>query len=296
MRTRTVHFARQDHGRLSTWCRRRFASHSFPMSERRSPRRDSATRGSSPSPGRTCSRSRANASRRVFPMVSTASRATGSASCTRKAQPTPRGPQVGGHYFIIPSLSLGATLGYEARVARSPSRLGNRGIVTQDTDNTSTFVFVPKVGYALMFNDVIGFWFRGGPGFFRVGTTDATDTRIRDSDTFWLLSLDAFFVVSPVQHVGFYVGPQADISFTGSAQPHRQQRNRDFPKRHLSEFGARSRNHRVHRALEPRRCRCATTMVSRAACTVRRALSTVLRACRADASSHKSGSVALGRR
>jgi len=129
---------------------------------------------------------------------------------------TPRGPQVGGHYFIIPSLSLGATLGYEARGGSVTRPLGNRGIVTQDTDSISTFVFVPKVGYALMFNDVIGFWFRGGPGFFRIGTTDATDTRIRDSETFWLLSLDAFFVVSPVQHVGFYVGPQADISFTGS--------------------------------------------------------------------------------
>jgi hypothetical protein len=130
--------------------------------------------------------------------------------------PTPRGPQVGGHYFIIPSLSLGATLGYEARGGSFTQPVGNRGLVTQDLDSTSTFVFMPKVGYALMLTDVLGFWFRGGPGFFRVGTTDAIDTRVKDSDTFWLLSLDAYFVWSPVQHLGFYVGPQADISFAGS--------------------------------------------------------------------------------
>src|SRR5262245_32431155 len=32
-----------------------------------------------------------------------------------QGSPTPRGPQVGGHFFIIPSLSIGATLGYESR-------------------------------------------------------------------------------------------------------------------------------------------------------------------------------------
>jgi len=133
-----------------------------------------------------------------------------------QGSPTPRGPQVGGHFFVIPSLSIGATLGYEARGGSVTQPQGNRGLITRDTDNISTFVFVPKVGYALMFNNVIGFWFRGGPGFFRLGVTDAIDTRVKDVDTFWLLSLDAFFVVSPVQHFGFYVGPQADISFSGS--------------------------------------------------------------------------------
>jgi hypothetical protein len=133
-----------------------------------------------------------------------------------QGSPTPRGPQVGGHFFVIPSLSIGATLGYEARGGSTTQPIGNRGIVTQDTDSISAFIFVPKVGYALMFNNVIGFWFRGGPGFFRIGSTDATDARVKDSDTFWLISLDALLVVSPVPNFGFYVGPQADLSFSGT--------------------------------------------------------------------------------
>ena len=133
-----------------------------------------------------------------------------------QGSPTPRGPQVGGHYFVIPSLSIGATLGYESRGGSRTDPQGMRGIITRDLDSSSTFVFVPKVGYALMFNNIIGFWFRGGLGFFRIGTTDATNSMIKDSNTYWMLSLDAFFVVSPVQHFGFYVGPQADLSFAGS--------------------------------------------------------------------------------
>jgi hypothetical protein len=75
-------------------------------------------------------------------------------------------------------------------------------------------VLLPKVGYALMFNDTIGFWFRGGPGFSRIGSDDNNGGK--EALTFWTLSADALFVVLPVQHFGFYVGPQGEISFTGS--------------------------------------------------------------------------------
>jgi hypothetical protein len=129
--------------------------------------------------------------------------------------PTPHGPQVGIHYFIIPSLSLGATLGFEARNGSHTHIIGNGAQVTDDTADVSTFTFLPKVGYALMFNNIVGFWFRGGVGVFRVGDSGPNSPR-KDAHTWWLLSLDALFVVSPVQHFAFYVGPQADISFAGT--------------------------------------------------------------------------------
>lgn len=122
---------------------------------------------------------------------------------------SPRGPQVGGHYFVIPSLSIGGTIGYESR----GSTVGARG-VSRDGGSTSSFVLLPKVGYALMLNDTIGFWFRGGPGFTRVGTDDNNGTTT--SLALWTLAADALFVVTPVTHFGFYIGPQGEISFTGS--------------------------------------------------------------------------------
>ena len=87
---------------------------------------------------------------------------------------------------------------------------------TVDKASSSTFVFLPKVGYALMLSDMLGFWFRGGPGL-AIDTThnDRTNDLPKTTTTLWLLSLDALFVVTPVQHVGFYVGPGFDFSFTG---------------------------------------------------------------------------------
>jgi len=127
-----------------------------------------------------------------------------------------RAPQVGGHYFIIPNLSIGATLGYDSWGGNTTSAPNPNGVtVTQSRGDASTFVFMPKVGYALMLGDTIGFWFRGGPGFFHYGENGA-DTRFKDGVTFWLLSLEALFVVNPVPHFGFFVGPQADISFAGT--------------------------------------------------------------------------------
>jgi len=129
--------------------------------------------------------------------------------------PTPHGPQVGVHYFIIPSLSLGGTIGYEARGGSRTHINGAGFTITEDNQDVSTFTLLPKIGYALMFNNIVGFWFRGGPGVFRVGESGPNSPR-KDSHTRWLLSLDSLFVVSPFPNFAFYVGPQADISFAGT--------------------------------------------------------------------------------
>jgi hypothetical protein len=129
---------------------------------------------------------------------------------------TPLGPQVGGHYFVIPNLSIGGTIGYEARGgSRTQSLAAGTASRTDDAADESTFVLLPKVGYTLMLNNMLGFWFRGGLGIAHVGLSGpGNNTKV--GHTFWLLSLDALFVVSPVQHFGFYAGPQANLSFAGS--------------------------------------------------------------------------------
>jgi hypothetical protein len=129
-----------------------------------------------------------------------------------------RGPWVGAHYFIIPNLSLGATLGF---VSTSSSTTQTTASTTTTTDGTPVFRFVaiPKVGYALMLTNMLGFWFRGGPGLHTTSVGDPNPNDNNDqssSTTFWFLSLDALFVVAPTPNFGFYVGPQANFSFAGS--------------------------------------------------------------------------------
>jgi hypothetical protein len=125
-------------------------------------------------------------------------------------------PRVGGHYFIIPNLSIGGTIGFDSRGGETTHPVGNGGFRTDPVRDRSTLLFLPKVGYTLMFSDVFGFWFRGGVGY--VHRTDTSPTNSNDTNkySFWFLALDAPFVISPVPHFAFYVGPAMEFSFAGT--------------------------------------------------------------------------------
>ena len=127
-----------------------------------------------------------------------------------------RGPWVGAHYFVIPNLSIGATLGILTTGGSTTQTNSSGTTVTTDKASGFTFVAIPKVGYALMMTNALGFWFRGGPGVY-TSTSSSPNTDASSNTTFWFLSLDALFVVTPVQNFGFYVGPQGNFSFAGSS-------------------------------------------------------------------------------
>jgi hypothetical protein len=131
-----------------------------------------------------------------------------------------RAPWVGGHYFVIPNLSIGATLGFQTAGGSTTREV--RGVsTTVDHPSQLGFVFLPKVGYALMLNNMLGFWFRGGPGFISWSTSGPNDDNATETDTYWFLSLDANLVITPVQYIGFYAGPQFNMSFAGSTSSER---------------------------------------------------------------------------
>jgi hypothetical protein len=129
----------------------------------------------------------------------------------------PSGLRVGVHYFIIPSLSLGGTVGFETRdgsVSRADPQTG--AVISRGRQSDTSFVILPKVGYALMLSDVLGFWFRGGLGYSNDTVHPNLVDTAHDSHSFWLFSADALFVVAPLPHFGFYVGPTTDLSFSGT--------------------------------------------------------------------------------
>lgn len=124
--------------------------------------------------------------------------------------------RVGFHYFLIPHLSLGGTIGFESSPRSiTYSNAGNRS-ETVHSPTGSRVVIAPRVGYALMFTPEVGLWFRGGFGYER----DKQSYALNDTDyirnSFGVLSADVFLAWSPVPHFGMLVGPTGDISFTGS--------------------------------------------------------------------------------
>lgn len=125
---------------------------------------------------------------------------------------------IGLHYFVIDGLSVGGNIGYESRSGSYEVPNGPAGATRKyDLGSGSTFIFEPKVGYALMLSDLLGFWFRGGLGFaVNDQHLDYQSTIPEDKYTFWLFSANVLFCIMPVDHFGFYVGPGLDLSFTGT--------------------------------------------------------------------------------
>jgi hypothetical protein len=126
------------------------------------------------------------------------------------------GVKLGAHYFLIPSLSIGATLGYESR-SGSVAGEDPPGTFTMDKGTEWTLAFQPKVGYLLMVGKVVGFWFRGGPGVMHYSNhPNVFQKEDEVRATYWLFGLDALVAIIPLPNVGLFLGPTADLSFAGS--------------------------------------------------------------------------------
>jgi len=124
------------------------------------------------------------------------------------------GARVGVHYFLIPNVSLGGSLGYES-VGGSLKWPDGGGNYSEDKQTDSRFLLHLKAGYLLALSNSAGFWFRAGPGVNRSSIHPNVRVAAVAKETFWTVGLDVLFVYAPVPVVGFFAGPTGDISFVG---------------------------------------------------------------------------------
>ena len=102
-------------------------------------------------------------------------------------------PRLGVDYFVIDSLSIGGSLGF--------------GDFDPDGANNSTSgaIISPRVGYALEFSKVFGFWPRGGFTYRNFGSNEE-----------FALTLEAMFYAAPVEHFAITFGPLMDLGIAGT--------------------------------------------------------------------------------
>jgi hypothetical protein len=131
------------------------------------------------------------------------------------------GARVGLHYFPWNRVSLGGTVGFEA-VSGSNTYQDNPGTWTTDVPTENTFVLSPRVGYALMFTESVGLWFRGGIGYERTKRRFGVEGNNYSRDSLGVASADVLFIFSPLPHLGILVGPTGDRSFIGGHFSHDQ--------------------------------------------------------------------------
>lgn len=121
-------------------------------------------------------------------------------------------PRLSADYFLGPGLSLGGAVMYQHLSFGSDD--------DNDDNGTNLILLAPRVGYGAHLSDQFAIWPRLGLSYlhtWRSSTSQGVDangnpTEVERSSTanYTFLSLDAMFVYTPVEHVGFSFGPAFD--------------------------------------------------------------------------------------
>lgn len=121
-------------------------------------------------------------------------------------------PRVGFDFFVIDGLSLGGFIGY----ASNDTEGDFDGDDEDEEQQSSTFMFGPRVGYAYMFSDIFGIWPRGGITYVSGNVED--DNEVESETSLFALSAELMLVLSPVEHAAFIFGPTMDFTISGDGE------------------------------------------------------------------------------
>jgi hypothetical protein len=123
-------------------------------------------------------------------------------------------PRVGFDYFVIDGLSLGGSIAYWSLDIESENLDKTDGSVATGGSEQSAFLFSPRVGYAVMFSDVVGIWPRGGITYYsRSFDADGAPPEVDENEL--AFTAEFHLILAPVEHVGITIGPVIDFGITG---------------------------------------------------------------------------------
>jgi hypothetical protein len=118
-------------------------------------------------------------------------------------------PQFGFDVFVIDHLSVGAALSYWQATGESQET----GQPSENLADIALFRITPRVGYGMMFTDIIGLWARGGLTYYNLSSE--SDTGTESSSNGLAITLEGLLMIAPIDHVGIHLGPTFDIGITG---------------------------------------------------------------------------------
>ncbi|MFZ5895341.1 MAG: hypothetical protein ACOY0T_30075 [Myxococcota bacterium] len=118
-------------------------------------------------------------------------------------------------FFPINGLSLGGSIGLY-HVSSSVEQEANGLSQEEDLGSGLGFIFTPRIGYAVMFTPKVGLWPRGGVSYASVHAESPGGSELTASGV--AITLESPFVIAPVPHVAFLVGPSLDLGVGGSTE------------------------------------------------------------------------------
>ena len=125
-------------------------------------------------------------------------------------------PRIAFDWFAMDSLSLGGALGYSSEADSESGGASQRQLLV-----------APRVGYALMFSELIGVWPRVGVTYQQQTITDAKVALLA-------AAVEAELVLIPTANVLITLGPTGDFGLIGKINPDGAAKKTDYAQ---DEFG-----------------------------------------------------------
>jgi hypothetical protein len=122
-------------------------------------------------------------------------------------------PQLGVDYFVIDGLSLGAAFSLWTISGETETTSPNQPSQTNNFSDVTLFRMTPRVGYGIMFTDIIGLWGRGGLTYY--SQKESQDDGDENWEHGWAVTLEGLLMISPLDHFAIHIGPTFDIGFAG---------------------------------------------------------------------------------
>jgi hypothetical protein len=120
-------------------------------------------------------------------------------------------PQFGFDVFVIDHLSVGVALSYW-----TASGEAEQGDQSEDLPDRALFRVTPRVGWGMMFTDIVGLWARGGLTYYNSSAEAESGTEVTQNGL--AITLEGLLMISPVDHVGIHLGPTFDIGISGEQE------------------------------------------------------------------------------
>jgi hypothetical protein len=131
-------------------------------------------------------------------------------------------PRLAFDYFVIDGLSIGGAIAYYSTNEETETDIEGFADPFESETRSSGFLIAPRVGYLYMFSPMFGIWPRGGITYTSGSSEDENGDGPDDDDELeanaFDLTLEGMFVIAPVPHAGFTLGPTFDIPLAGSGE------------------------------------------------------------------------------
>ncbi|MCC6216122.1 MAG: hypothetical protein IT376_14755 [Polyangiaceae bacterium] len=131
-------------------------------------------------------------------------------------------PRLALDFFVTEGVSVGGSLTYASISTESESEVDGQ-TNKEDGPTISVFLINPRVGYAIPFDETFGLWIRAGL-LYGTHTVEEKDSSggatvtVETTTSTTNVTLDAPFVISPIEHVAIFAGPYLHLPVGGSSE------------------------------------------------------------------------------